>query len=362
MSKGYLVLENGDIFEGELFGAQKDITGEVVFTTGMTGYIETLTDPSYYGQIVVQTFPMIGNYGIIPEDFESQKMGASAYIVNEWCQEPSNFRSQGELDTFLKEQGKTGIAGIDTRELTKRIREYGTMNGAITSDPNSFSIESLHQYRVVKPVSIVSTARGYEEIAEHERFKVVVIDCGLKGNIKKELVRRGCSISVLPYKTEYEQILQMEPDGVMLTNGPGDPKDNTEVIDTVYKLMQAQMPIFGICLGHQIMALANGFMTAKMKYGHRGANQPVKDLDTGKVYITSQNHGYAVIPDSVDSSKASIWFENVNDRTCEGIVYKNHPAFSVQFHPEACGGPKDTDMLFDKFMSLMERNRENAKK
>ncbi len=350
----YLVLENGKIFKGSFFGSQADVVGEVVFTTSMTGYLETLTDKSYYGQIIVQTFPLIGNYGVIPSDFEADSARASAYIVKHWCQEPSNFRSEGSLDTFLKEQNIVGLYGIDTRTLTKIIRESGVMNGMITSDPTNVDFERIKQYKVTKAVSNVSVKSVEQFKSEENRFKVALMDYGLKENIRRELINRGCDVWVFPSDSKPEDVLAIQPDGIMLSNGPGDPADNADIIENLKGLVQSKTPIFGICLGHQLMALANGFKTEKLKYGHRGANQPVKDLSTGNVYITSQNHGYAVVSSSIDKAIATELFVNVNDRTCEGVEYKNSPVFTVQFHPEACGGPKDTAFLFDRFIKMME--------
>jgi len=360
MKKVYLVLENGSIFQGYYFGIEKEVFGEVVFTTGMTGYLETLTDPSYTGQIVVQTFPLIGNYGIIPTDFESCFIGASAYIVKEWCQDPSNFRSEEDIDTFFKSRGMTGLYDIDTRALTKLLREYGTMNGVITENFEAIDLEKLKKYQVIQPVTKVSVKQSYEESAKVGKYKVVVLDFGLKENIKRELLLRNCDLCVMPHNATAEQILALKPDGVMLTNGPGDPKDNKEAIDTIYQLFSSGIPIFGICLGHQLLALANGFQTKKMKYGHRGANQAVKDTTTKRVYITSQNHGYEVVAESIDETKARVSYFNANDNTCEGIAYIGKPSFSVQFHPEACGGPRDSTFLFDYFIEMMEEYKNQS--
>ncbi len=351
--KAYLVLENGTVFEGKSFGAEGEIIGEVVFTTGMTGYLETLTDKSYYGQIITQTFPLIGNYGVIPPDFESKRIAARGYIVREWCKEPSNFRSEGDIDKFLKEQNIIGLYDIDTRTLTKIIRESGVMNGKISKTNSLENIDEIKDYKVVKAVESVSTKNSYEN-NDDGKFKVVLLDFGLKENIGRELMKRGCSVTVLPHDTSAEDIIKIAPDGIMLSNGPGDPEENTEVISNLAKLFSSGIPIFGICLGHQLLALSQGFKTEKLKYGHRGANQPAKDLLTGRTYITSQNHGYAVVSDSIDKEIAKEWFVNVNDETCEGIIYENVPVCSVQFHPEACGGPLDTTFLFDKFINAME--------
>lgn len=369
MSKSaYLILANGDIYEGTMFGKEAEVTGEVVFTTGMTGYLETLTDPSYFGQIIVQTFPLIGNYGIIEEDFESDIIGAKAYIVKHWCQEPSNFRGKGNLDTFFKERGITALSEIDTRSLTKSIRKFGTVNGMITttlpSDADkSKIIEKISEYRVNKPVDEVSTKEAYVEQCEAEKtnsadkvYKVAMIDYGMKFNIKRELLNRNCTLHVFPHDVTVEQIKELNPDGIMLSNGPGDPEDNVKEIANLKEILDLKIPIFGICLGHQLVALAHGFKTRKLKFGHRGANQPVKDLVEDRVYITSQNHGYEVISESVDADRAYVSFSNVNDSSCEGITYTDKPVFTVQFHPEACGGPKDSAFLFDRFIDLMKKN------
>ncbi len=354
MSKAYLVLANGKVFCGERFGAEGNVTAEVVFTTGMTGYLETLTDKSYFGQIVVQTFPLIGNYGVIPSDFEGGLIGPSGYIVKEWCQSPSNFRSEGDLDTFFKARGVIGLSGIDTRALTKLIRESGVMNGAIVSSPEEADMDDIRAYRVTDAVERTTIPQMECRENPNARVKVALMDFGLKENIRRELEARGAQVTVCPAKTTAKEIEALGVDGIMLSNGPGDPADNVEIIRNLHDMMGLGIPIFGICLGHQLLALANGFRTEKLKYGHRGANQPVQNLQTGRVYISSQNHGYAVVSESIDPEIAEEYFANVNDRTCEGILYKNAPAFSVQFHPEACGGPHDTAFLFDKFFASME--------
>lgn len=350
----YIVLENGMVFKGKAFGADKEVIAEVVFTTGMTAYLETLTDPSYYGQAIIQTFPLIGNYGVIPEDAESRTNGAWTYIVREWCREPSNFRSRGDIDAYLKKAGIPGVYGVDTRALTRIIREKGVMNGAVTSDPKSVDMDKLKAYRVSGAVPAMSTKTRESTKSDNGQRHVVLMDFGIKENIRRLLLRLGCNVTLVPHDTKTEEIIAMKPDGIMLSNGPGDPKDNTAVIEELKKLSKSGIPIFGICLGHQLMALAHGFETKKLKYGHRGANQPVKNLETGRIYITSQNHGYAVVGESIRSEIAEQTFVNVNDGTNEGIRYKNEPIFSVQFHPEACGGPRDTGMLFDEFFELMK--------
>ncbi len=352
----YLLLENGEVFQGKGFGAPVDeLCAEVVFTTAMTGYLETLTDPSYYGQMVVQTFPLIGNYGVIPEDFESGRSHVSAYIVRDLCEEPSNFRCEGTLDAFLKQQGIPGLYGIDTRHLTQLIREHGVMNGKLTSKKPPYDpaeLESIKNYAIVHAVDSVSRPEPQVFEGENPSYNVVLWDFGAKQNIVRELVNRGCRVTVVPGKTKAEEITALHPDGIMLSNGPGDPAENTQIIAELRKLFDANIPIFGICLGHQLLALAHGAKTGKLKYGHRGANQPVKELESGRIYVSSQNHGYAVLTETLPDC-AQLSFINVNDGTCEGVRYTDMPAFTVQFHPEACGGPKDTRFLFDQFIRLM---------
>lgn len=348
-TKSYLILENGKVFEGFSMGAQKDTLGEIVFTTGMTGYLETLTDKSYYGQIVVQTFPLIGNYGVIPEDFESESVTVRGYIVKDPCDYPSNFRSMGDLDTLLRENDVPGISGIDTRELTKILREQGTMNGMITSNLDNVDLDMIKAYSIKKPVYDVSVGRPVT-VNESGKVRIILLDFGYKENIVRELVQRGCQVVILPCDTSPVKIASLDPDGILLSNGPGDPADNTEIIENIRCISKLGVPIFGICMGHQLLALAHNFKTSKLKYGHRGANQPVKNLLDGKCYITSQNHGYHVTNESIDEKIACPWFVNVNDGTCEGIRYMDLRAFSVQFHPEGSGGPKDTGFLFDEFI------------
>lgn len=353
---GYLVLENGKVFRGERFGAAGEVTAEVVFTTGMTGYLETLTDPSYWGQMVVQTFPLIGNYGVIPADFESGSIGPRAYIVKHWCQEPSNFRSEGDLDTFFQEKNVAALSGIDTRALTKILRERGVMNGVITDDPAHVDLEALKAYRVTGAVQAVSTGERYVIKPEGEvKKRVALLDFGLKKNIWRELVNRGAEVTVCPCGTTAAELKKWDFDGIMLSNGPGDPAENLEIIENLKEICKLNIPIFGICLGHQLLALAHGCRTEKLKYGHRGGNQPVKDLEKDRVYITSQNHGYAVVSKSIDPAVGKELFVNVNDGTCEGIRYLDCPAFTTQFHPEACAGPLDTGELFDAFFAMMDR-------
>ena len=392
----YLILADGTVFKGKSIGAQGEIIGETVFTTGMTGYLETLTDPSYYGQIVTQTFPLMGNYGVIPEDFESKKSWVRGYIVREICDKPSNFRCEYNLDSFLKNQNIIGICGIDTRALTKKLRESGVMNGMIVSSDECPEItESLlskiKSFKIEQAVETVSCSElgirnaelgiddgfiKYNSIAKtwpetnHNIYqikkpvRIVLWDFGAKHNIQRELEKRGAEVIVVPYSYTAEDILKLNPDGIMLSNGPGDPSDNVGIIREINKLCEYNLrlsgeskgnslPIFGICLGHQMLALARGAKTSKLKYGHRGGNHPVKDMETGRVYISSQNHGYAVENDTLPSY-AKLAFTNSNDGTCEGVTYTDIPAFSVQFHPEACGGPHDTNYLFDKFVNMID--------
>ena len=353
MKKGYLILQDGQVFEGVRFGAETDTVGELVFTTGMCGYVETLTDPSYAGQIVMQTYPLIGNYGIIREDFEGACC-VKGYVVREYCDTPSNFRTDCDLDAYLKEQDVPGLCGVDTRELTRIIREHGVMNAAIC-DEIPTDLTPIETYAVTGVVEAVSCKEPSVHPAEgEERFRVSLLDYGAKRNIVRELQKRGCTVTVLPATTSAEEILAAGPDGVMLSNGPGDPAENTYQIEQIRKLL-GKVPMFGICLGHQLTALAAGGSTYKLKYGHRGVNQPVRDLNGVRTYITSQNHGYAVDGDTVKLGK--VRFVNANDGTCEGIDYPELKAFTVQFHPEACTGPKDTTFLFDRFVELMKGGR-----
>ncbi len=378
--KAWLILADGTIFEGTSIGATGKTIGETVFTTGMTGYLETLTDPSYFGQIVTQTFPLIGNYGDIPVDYESKKCWVRGYIVRELCDLPSNFRCEGTLSDFLKKQNIVGICGIDTRALTKRLRESGVMNGMIISGIDTCPaiteelLEEIKAYKIEQAVESVQDNQIVKQIPNQVRNDgfsphIVLWDFGAKANIQRELEKRGCKVTVVPCSTTADEILALKPDGLMLSNGPGDPADNVQIIEELKKICEYDkkvvstpstplrdlntVPIFGICLGHQMLALARGCKTSKLKYGHRGGNHPCKDTETGRVYITSQNHGYAVENTSLPPY-AKMSFFNVNDGTVEGITYTDIPAFSVQFHPEACGGPHDTNFLFDNFIKLME--------
>ena len=345
-------MEDGSVYEGIALGADGNTVGELVFTTGMCGYTETLTDPSYFGQIVMQTFPLIGNYGISEEDFEG-KCAVSGYIVREACDAPSNFRCEYTLDAFLKRNGVVALCGVDTRELTKKIREHGVMN-AMLSEKIPADLTEIRQYAIRGAAQSVTRSTPEVFSPQTVKYRVTLVDYGAKANIVRELVRRGCQVTAVPADTGASEILAAAPDGVMLSNGPGDPAENTAQIETLRALF-GKVPLFGICLGHQLMALAAGAETEKLKYGHRGANQPVRDVIGTRTYITSQNHGYAVVPESIQCG--TLRYINANDGTCEGIDYPQLSAFSVQFHPEACGGPHDTSFLFDRFLSVMEERR-----
>ena len=344
--KAKLILENGVVFEGKAFGYLKECVGEVVFNTGMTGYQEVLTDPSYYGQIVTMTYPLIGNYGINLEDLESKEPKVRGFIVREKCQYPNNFRCELELETYLAQNKVLGLDGIDTRALTKILRNNGTMNGIIVLDNSDLEDvkDKLEAFSNRDAVSIVSTNEKYEISGEGK--KVAIIDFGIKQNIIRNFVKRGCNVTVFPYDFKAEEVLEINPDLVFLSNGPGDPEDMGEAVNEIKKIV-GKKPIVGICLGHQLLALTLGGETKKLKFGHRGCNHPVKDLINNRVHITSQNHGYyvATLPENMEITHVSM-----NDGTVEGMKHKELPIFSVQFHPEACPGPKDSEYIFDEFM------------
>ena len=356
----YLIMKDGTVFTGTAIGADGTVIGEAVFTTAMCGYLLSITDPSYYGQIITQTFPMIGNYGAIETDAESDKPYLTGYVVRALCEVGSNFRKESELGEYLKKHNIVGIAGVDTRALTRKIRSQGVMNAMITDSIKDLpqKLAMLRKYKVKSAVEQTSCTAPTEinPIDETHKYRVVLYDFGAKKNIERMLIKYGCSVLRVPYNTTAEQALSYKPDGIMLSNGGGDPADNVEVIEQLKKLNAHKIPTFGICLGHQLLALSYGAATTKLKYGHRGTNQPVKDLVSGRTYVTSQNHGYAVKADTVNGEIAEVRFINANDKTVEGIDYKCAPAFSVQFHPEACGGPKDTEFLFERFVKLMEDN------
>lgn len=395
--KAFLILEDGTLFEGTHIGAQKEVISEIVFNTSMAGYLEVLTDPSYAGQAVCMTYPLIGNYGICREDMESRRAWPDGFIVRELSRIPSNFRCDMTIQEFLKENDVPGIAGIDTRALVKILREKGTMNGMITTDENyqlDVILPKLKAYTTGKVVELVTCKEKYTLAAarqlsdngpisgssqfkkeEYEKeirekkpsmvralsglgLKVALLDLGAKDNIAKSLAARGCEVTVYPAATKAQEIIDAKPDGIMLSNGPGDPKECTDVIAEIKKLYDTDIPIFAICLGHQLMALATGADTFKMKYGHRGGNHPVKDLVTGRVYISSQNHGYVVDTDKLDPKVAVPAFINVNDGTNEGLFYTGKNIFTVQFHPEACPGPQDSGDLFERFIEMMGRKKD----
>ncbi len=355
MKKAFLILEDGTVFRGTSIGSEREVISEIVFNTSMTGYLEVLTDPSYAGQAVTMTYPLIGNYGICRDDMESERPWPDGFIVRELSRLPSNFRSTDTIQNFLSQYDIPGIAGIDTRALTKILREKGTMNGMITTKEYtdlSEIIPRLKAYTTGKVVEKVTCREKY--VLEGDGPKVALLDLGAKRNIARSLNARGCQVTVYPALTTAEEIIAGKPDGIMLSNGPGDPKECTSIIREIRKLYETEIPIFAICLGHQLMALATGGDTHKMKYGHRGGNHPVKDLSTGRVYISSQNHGYVVDTDKLDPKVAVPAFQNVNDGTNEGLAYTGKNIFTVQFHPEACPGPQDSGYLFDRFMNMME--------
>lgn len=362
--KSFLILEDGTVFAGSHIGAQKEVISEIVFNTSMAGYPEVLTDPSYAGQAVCMTYPLIGNYGVCLEDMESRKPWPDGLIVRELSRIPSNFRCDISIQQFLEENGVPGIAGIDTRALTRILREKGTMNGMITTDENydlKQIIPKLKAYTTGKVVERVSCEAKYEvKGLSGSGLRVALLDLGTKNNIAKSLAARGCDVKVYPAHTAAAEILADKPDGIMLSNGPGDPKECTNIIEEIRKLYESDTPIFAICLGHQLMALATGADTFKMKYGHRGGNHPVKDLVTGRVYISSQNHGYVVDMDKLDPKVAVPAFVNVNDGTNEGLSYTGKNIFTVQFHPEACPGPQDSSYLFDRFIENMRNGGYHA--
>ena len=385
--KAFLILEDGTVFEGTHIGADREMISEIVFNTSMAGYLEVLTDPSYAGQAVCMTYPLIGNYGVCLEDMESGRPWPDGLIVRELSRTASNFRCDISIQQFLEKNGVPGIAGIDTRALTRLLREKGTMNGMITTS-QTYQIEKilprLKEYTTGSVVEKVTCKEKYEikgskclkdngplsgsavYTGEKEKKpvlvrelngagkKVALLDLGTKSNIADSLARRGVDVTVYPAFTKAEEILADQPDGIMLSNGPGDPKECKDIIREIRTLYASDVPIFAICLGHQLMALATGADTYKLKYGHRGGNHPVKDLATGRVYISSQNHGYVVDTDKLDEQVARPAFINANDGTCEGLTYVGKPVFTVQYHPEACPGPQDSGYLFDRFIEMME--------
>lgn len=358
--KRCLILETGHVFIGEAIGADREQFGEVVFNTGMTGYQEILSDPSYCGQIVTMTYPLIGNYGVNRDDFESISPSISGLIIKETTEHPSHWKSEQSLHAMLKEKGVPGLVGIDTRKLTRVIRQHGTVKGAFCHpDKNQEEVLNTLKKKTLPSdqVSRVSTTASY--VSPGAGPRVVIVDFGMKKGILRDVIKLGCDVIVVPYHTPAESILRYGPDGVLLTNGPGDPKDVPEAVAMVRDLL-GKTPIFGICLGHQLLALACGANTIKMKFGHRGANHPVKDLTTGKFYITSQNHGYTVDPESLVNTGLEMTHIAINDGTVEGLRHQIHPAFSVQFHPEATPGPIDSAHLFDRFLTAMKTFRKET--
>ncbi|WP_226578561.1 carbamoyl phosphate synthase small subunit [Halobacillus litoralis] len=356
-----LVLEDGTVFVGEGFGSERETVGEIVFNTGMTGYQEVISDPSYCGQLVTFTYPLVGNYGINRDDFETVNPAVLGVIVKEHCEHPSNFRSEETLDEFLKVKKIPGISGIDTRKLTKIIRQHGTMKAMISSTDRP--VEEV--LRIIQDTALstnqvkeVSTVKPY--VVPGRGKRIVLMDFGMKHGILREFTKRHCHVTVVPYHTSADEIIRLKPDGVMLSNGPGDPKDVPEAIQTIRKLI-GQVPIFGICLGHQLIALASGADTSKLKFGHRGANQPVKDLAANRTYMTSQNHGYAVDENSLASTNLKLTQVSLNDNTVEGLKHTYHSVFSVQYHPESSPGPEDTGHLFDEFLTNMEEAQVKTK-
>ena len=341
MDRIYLILENGTVFEGQAFGATGETIGELVFTTGVIGYTETLTDPCNCGQIVAQTFPLIGNYGIIPEEVGTSSPKLKAYIVREWCEDPSNFRCEGDLFTFLLNNNIIGISGIDTRALTRIIRENGVMNAKISKTPEC-DLEEIKNYKVTGAVEQTTCTEKSEFTVENATASVVVYDLGAVSNAVKELNALGLNVTVVPASTSAEDVLALSPDGIMLSEGPGDPVENTAVIAEIKKLLDSGKPMFGVGLGHQI------------KYGHRGANHPVMNTVTGKTHITSQNHGYSVDADKLPSN-ITMTYRNLNDNTCAGIEFTDKPVFSVQFKSETLAGPNDTGFLFKNFAENIKK-------
>lgn len=352
--KRQLILEDGTVFIGNGFGSNTDTIGEVVFNTGMTGYQEILSDPSYCGQIVTLTYPLIGNYGINRDDFESINPAVKGFIVKESCDFPSNFRSEFSIGEYFEMKKIPGISGIDTRKLTRIIRQYGTLKGAICSMEHDVD-DVLKKLRTsvlpVDQVRRVSTRNPYPSPGRGKR--IVLVDFGMKHGILRELNNRGCDVVVVPYHTTADEILQLRPDGIMLSNGPGNPKDVPEAVDMLRGVL-GNIPLFGICLGHQLFALACGADTVKMKFGHRGSNHPVKDLATGKIAITSQNHGYTVEANSIENTRLTITHIALNDGTVEGLKHLDYPAFTVQYHPEASPGPEDANSLFNQFLEMID--------
>lgn len=354
--KVYLTLQTGEVFQGYRFGAEGEVSGELVFSTGMVGYMETLTDPANYGQIVVQTFPLIGNYGIMRSDVESEKTWVSAYVVREACENPSNFRMEGSLGEYLKENGVVGIYGVDTRQITKIIREKGAMKAWVSNKPFTCAFSEAV---IGNETAVEAVAPKTSEVfgAENAQYTIALWNFGEKKSRIESLVKQGYRVISMPASATAEEILALNVDGVVISEGPGNPKENKEAIQEISKLL-GKKPVLGIGLGHQLIALATGADTAKMKYGHRGSNQPVKCVECGRVYISTQNHSYEVVSDTV--KKGTVNYINVNDGSCEGIDYEEYKALSVQFSPESCSASGGSNPVYEKFFTLIKKEKENA--
>ena len=357
MKKGTLLLANGVELNGFCFGAEGVVVGEVVFTTSAVGYQEALSDPNYHGQILLQTFPLIGNYGVNDEDYASDRCHVKGYLVREWCESPSNFRMQGDIDSFLKKHNIIGLSGIDTRKLTHILREEGAMNGAIYSGEvdHAALLQQIKAYRIENPVAEVSVKEPITFTAETESYRVAVLDHGYKKSMVNELVKRGCSVTVLPALTTAEQIKAIAPDGIVLSDGPGNPADNQQELENLKEIVKLGLPMMGISLGHQLLAMTMGGKVSKLVHGHRGSSQPVVDLQKSRTFVTAQNHGYIVENDSITPEIGTVSYVNANDRSCEGIDYNGISAFSVQFSPNVisyCAAPESE---YDRFVKMLAK-------
>lgn len=355
--KAYLLLQDGTVFEGLSFGAKGTVAGEVVFNTRMTGYQQTMTDPSNLNQIVVQTFPLIGNVGVNSEDDESENFSISGYIVREWCDKPSNFRSEGDINEYMKKRGIIGLHSIDTRALTRILRNRGTMNGIITGE-NVYKhkdelLKNISNLIPTVQIDDISTSEIKKFKSENAKYTVAVYDFGCKRYLINQLLEHKCDVILLPAKTSDQKVKELAPDGIFLSSGPGDPAKNQDIINNIAEVSQLDIPIFAVCFGHQILALSQGGVTKKLRHGHRGASIPVIDLELGRTFVTAQNHGYSV--DFIPESAGEITHINANDKTCEGIRYKEINAFSVQFMPEVHSDPLDCEYLLDAFVEMMGR-------
>lgn len=353
MKKAYLLLEDGHVFAGESFGAEAQTVGELVFHTSVVGYVENLTDPCYEGQIVLHTFPVVGNYGWIEEDMASARSFMKGIVVREWCEDPSNFRAGVTIDEYLKQQGIPGISGVDTREITQILRDKGTMNAMITTDVPDNAADILKNYQVQAAAAKVGTEKKKEYLPESKAVcHVALLDYGTSNSIFEELTDRGCAVTAYPKNSTAEDVLSDNPDGVVLSEGPGDPMEYKDAIGEIKKIF-GKIPVLGIGLGHELLALAAGAQTVKLPYGHHGGNQPAREISTGRVFITAQNHGYAVLPESLNAAGGKVTYLNVNDGSCEGVVYAEKQAMSLQFHPHVHTGSKEMEYGLEKFISLM---------